>query len=199
VYEYLEGCVVQRTAARLVLDVNGHGYDISVPVGADFRGREGERTRVYTHFVVREDAHRLYGFPDERLRALFRLLLDVRGVGPVLALTILSGLSEEDLLTAIASGDKKPLVRIRGVGKKTAEQILLDLRDRAPKPAAKAGSAELRPVARASAREERLVDAVRALASIGYAEPEARRAVERAAEKLPTDDLEALVRAALQE
>jgi Holliday junction DNA helicase RuvA len=198
VYEYLEGRVVERTAARIVLDVHGLGYEVAVPVGADFRITDGA-TKVFTHFVVREDAHRLFGFPSARLRALFRLLLEVRGVGPVLALTILSGLSEEELLTAIASGDKKQLVRIRGVGKKTAEQILLDLRERAPKPTGATLAVELAPRPRPSAREERLADAVRALSSIGYAEAEARRAVERAAQKLPTDDLEELVRAALQE
>jgi len=199
VYEYLEGRVVQRSAARLVLDVHGLGYDIAVPVGAEFRAGEGERVKVFTHFVVREDAHRLFGFPNARLRELFRLLLEVRGVGPVLALTILSGLSEQDLLLSIARGDKKELMRIRGVGKKTAEQILLDLRERAPKPLPAADGAELRPAARLSPREERMTDAVRALSSIGYAEAEARRAVERAVEKVNTDDLEVLVRTALQE
>lgn len=197
-YEYLEGRVVERTAARLVIDVHGLGYDVAVPVGADFRG-SGENIKVFTHFVVREDAHRLFGFPSARLRSLFRLLLEVRGVGPVLALTILSGMPEEDLLTAIARGDKKELVKIRGVGKKTAEQILLDLRERAPKPSGDGAPSVIAPRPRATPHEERLGDAVRALASIGYAEAEAKRAVERAAEKLGTDDLEKLVRAALQE
>ncbi len=203
-YEYLEGRVVLRSTTRLVLDVNGVGYDVAVPLGADFRATPGEdgqeSVRVWTHFVVREDAHQLFGFPDTRTRELFRLLLQVRGVGPSLAQAILSGLSEEELLEAIVQEDPAALMRIRGVGKKTAEQILLDLRDRAPKlHPASAGDRTLRPASPASARSEHMADAVRALLSIGYSENEARRSVERALEKVSFEDLEELVRTALQE
>ncbi len=201
-YEYLEGRVVLRSTTRLVIEVHGVAYDVAVPLGADFRPtvREDgkESVRVWTHFVVREDAHQLFGFPDTRARELFRLLLQVRGVGPSLAQAILSGLAEEELLGAIAQDDPSVLMRIRGVGKKTAEQILLDLRDRAPKPhPASAGDKTLRPASPASARSERMADAVRALLSIGYSENEARRSVERALEKVSSEDLEELVRTAL--
>ena len=197
-YEYLVGRIAHRAATRLVLDVGGIGYDVAVPLGADFRCEEkDERVRVWTHFVVRDDAHTLFGFPDRRMRELFRLLLRVRGVGPGLAQAILSSLPEEELLSAIARGNLAPLTRIKGVGKKTAEQILLDLRDKAPPPPDKD---VLVPKAAGEVRAEKaLSDAVQALLSIGYNDKQARSSVERAAEKVGTVDLEALVRAALRE
>ena len=130
-YEYLEGRpAADRHPARLVLDVGGVGYDLAVPIGAPFG--TGERVRVWTHLVVREDAHLLYGFPDRAMRNLFRLLLTVRGVGPGIALGVLSGLSRDELIAAIVADDAARLTGLKGVGKKTAEQILLDLRDKAP-------------------------------------------------------------------
>ncbi len=194
-YEYLEGVLVDRGPTQVVLDVGGVGYDVAIPLGADFRasGRtEGdERIRVWTHLVVREDAHRLFGFPTRALRELFRLLLVVRGVGPGLALAILSGLPGDELLEAIAAGDAAGLTRVKGVGKKTAEQILLDLRDRAPALRSAAAGAP------APATSTTIDDAIQALTSIGYSEKEARRGVERAAERVDPEDLELLVRTAL--
>jgi Holliday junction DNA helicase RuvA len=194
VFEYIEGQIAGRSPARLVMDVAGVGYDLAVPLTAVFP--EKGRARVFTHLVVREDSHTLYGFPDRETRELFRTLLGVRGVGPVMALAILSGLPRAELVEAIATNDLKALVRVRGVGKKTAEQILLDLRDKAP--ALRAELAGTKPALPAVARADRNVeDAVAALASIGYSEKEARKSVERAASSVDTQDLEALVRAAL--
>jgi len=196
VYEYLEGTIAGRTAARLVLDVAGVGYELCVPLAARFPA--SGRTRVWTHLAVREDNHALYGFPDRETRELFRVLLSVRGVGPVLALGILSGLAREPLLDAIADGDIRTLTRIKGVGKKTGEQILLDLRDKA-----QTLRAQLAGAARAGAslpgpkRDKNIEDAVQALVSIGYSEKEALKSVERAAETVDEKNLEELVRAAL--
>ena len=153
---------------------------------------------MWTHLAVREDNHALYGFPDRETRELFRVLLSVRGVGPVLALGILSGLAREPLLDAIADGDIRTLTRIKGVGKKTGEQILLDLRDKA-----QTLRAQLAGAARAGAslpgpkRDKNIEDAVQALVSIGYSEKEALKSVERAAETVDEKNLEELVRAAL--
>ena len=187
-------------------DVGGVGYDLAVPLGAEFDpgaggpegiGAEG-RTRVFTHLVVREDAQLLYGFPDRAERDFFRLLLSVRGIGPGIALGILSSLPRAELAQAIAGGDSRRLQRVKGVGRKTAEQIVLDLRDKAhlvlasgtaapgveaPAPPADGGLAE---------------DAVAALISIGFSEREARRNVERAADEVEGGDLELLVRTALR-
>ncbi len=191
-FEYIEGQIVARTPARLVVDVGGVGYDLAVPLTATFP--EKGRARVYTHLVVREDSHTLFGFPDRETRELFRTLLGVRGVGPVMALAILSGLPRADLIEAIATNDLKALVRVRGVGKKTAEQILLDLRDKAPTLRAELSGGK--PAATLPAGRN-VEDAVGALISIGYSDKEARKSVERAAASVDTQDLEALVRAAL--
>ncbi|MFN0244061.1 MAG: Holliday junction branch migration protein RuvA [Planctomycetota bacterium] len=194
-YEFLEGEIVARSPARVVLLVAGVAYDLAVPLSSHLPA--SGRQRIYTHLVVREDAHLLYGFQDRETRDLFRLLLSVRGVGPTMALSLLSGLPREPLLAAVAHGDAASLTRVRGVGKKTAEQILLDMRDKA-----QALLAELRPSANAAARAPvpggaNLEDAVQALISIGYSEKEARKQVERAARSVDPTDLESLVRAAL--
>lgn len=195
-YEYLEGRIAGRAPARLALDVNGVGYDVAVPLGTQFPA--SERVRVWTHLVVREDAHLLYGFPDRETRELFRLLLSVRGVGPAMALGILSGLPREALLDAIAGGDAATLTRIRGVGKKTAEQILLDMRDKAQTLRVQLAAGVVSQAAGTSAKkDDTLEDAVQALVSIGYSEKEARKSVERAAQHVDKKNLEELVRAAL--
>ena len=198
-YEYLEGEVAGRTPARLVLDVSGIGYELSVPLSSTFPERG--RARVWTHLVVREDAHTLYGFPERSTRDLFRVLLGVRGVGPVAALGILSGLSPEDLVHAVATEDLKALTRVKGIGKKTGEQILLDLRDKAPRLASemalRAGTSGARPTA-AAAADAQVEDAIAALLSIGYSDKEARKAVETAILKSGgARDLATLVRTAI--
>lgn len=195
-YEYLEGRVAGRAAARLVLDVGGVGYDLAVPLGARFEGDGG--VRVWTHLVVRDDAHLLYGFPDVGSRDLFRTLLSVNGVGPRVALGILSGLERDDLVAAILDGDRARLLAIKGVGKKTADQILLDLRDKASALAAAAGPRAAGDEIPRPLPGSRTEDAIAALVSIGYTEKEARKLVERAAESVDTTDLEILVRQAIR-
>ena len=196
-YEFIEGDVAGRTAARLVVDVRGVGYELAVPITATFPS-EG-RTRVWTHMVVREDSHTLYGFPDRPTRDLFRVLISVRGVGPVMGLALLSGLPARDLVEAIAEGDTKRLVKIKGVGQKTAEQINLDLRGKTDLLRAQfqEGRAPRAPLPAGPRVDPNVEDAVTALVSIGYSEKQARAGVERAAQTVDTQDLEALVRAAL--
>jgi len=200
VYEYLEGRIAERGAARLVVDVGGVGYDLSVPVGAPFPAVGEPGVRVWTHMVVREDDQRLYGFPDRETRDLFRLILKVRGVGPAMALGILSGLGRGAFLRAVGSGDAASLTAIKGVGRKTADQILLDLRDHAGALLAAAGEeagpgAALPEPARGRVNVE---DAVAALVSLGYSAKDARKHVDRAARDVDPIDLESLVRQALQ-
>jgi Holliday junction DNA helicase RuvA len=195
VYEYLEGEIAGRGATRIVLDVGGVGYDISVPLAAHFP--QSGRTRVWTHLVVREDAHLLCGFPDRETRDLFRLLISVRGVGPVMALGILSGLPREPLLDAVANGDAATLTKIRGVGKRTADQILLDMREKAAQMRAEIATGAGSAAAHGARAKDSLEDAVQALVSIGYSEKEARKSVERAAQRVDTKNLELLVRTAL--
>lgn len=193
-FEYLEGEVAGRAPTRVVLDVGGVGYDLLVPVGSHVPA-EG-RCRVWTHLVVRETAHTLYGFGERRERDLFRLLLEVRGVGPAMALAILSGLGAEALLDAILGGDSAALSRAKGVGRKTAEQILLDLADKAA--AWREAERTVGDTNRAAAASGAFEDAVGALLALGFKEKEARKNVERAAREVGSDDLEALVRIALR-
>jgi holliday junction DNA helicase RuvA len=196
VYEYLEGTVVRHTPAHLVLGVGGVGYSLCVPVGSPFRA--GTEVRAWTHLVVREDAQLLYGFAEARQRDFFRLLLSVRGVGPAMALTLLSGIDTDRLIEAIIGGDTSSLVCVKGVGKKTAEQILLDLRDRVePLLALRPGASS--PAAAGEGRDaSRLADAVSALVSMGYKEKDAQKRIASVAKGESDLDLEGLVRAALR-
>ncbi len=190
-YDYLEGKLAARGPARLVLDVHGIGFELSVPLTSSFSEREP--LRVFVHQVVREDEHRLYGFPDAGTRDLFRLLLTVRGVGPAAALGLLSGLPAAELVAAIRGSDVRKLTTIKGIGKKTAEQLLLDLREKILSFSAgsKAGS-----VGR-TLTDQGAEDAVAALLGIGFSEKEARKAVERAVAEVGGADVELLVRTAL--
>ena len=190
-YEFLVGTIAERLGTRLVLDVSGVGYDISVPLGADFA--RADLTKVWVHFAVREDSHQLYGFADRATRDLFRLLLGVRGVGPSMALALLSDLGVDELVDAVLKERIPPLVRVKGVGKKTAQQILLDLKDSA---ALRTAGASARPDS-APAAPNLVDDAVGALVSIGFTEREARRNIDDALREVKTDDLEVLVRAAI--
>jgi len=194
-YDYIEGKLAERRPTHVVIDAGGVGYDLAVPLGVDFAVKDA-RVRAWTHLVVREDAHLLFGFPSRELRELFRLLLEVRGVGPSVALAVLSSLPGDELLRAITAQDAKPFLRVKGVGKKTAEQILLDLRDKAPR--VELGARDtLTPQAPGASRA--VEDAVRALVSIGYSDKEARKSVEKAAAQVKDGDLEVLVRTALQQ
>jgi Holliday junction DNA helicase RuvA len=182
-----------RAAARLVLGVGGVGYDLCVPLMARFA--EDERLRVYVHLVVREDAHTLYGFPDVDTRDLFRTLLGVRGVGPAMALGILSSLPGDELVAAIQAEDAQRLCSVKGVGKKTAQQILLDLRDKIAAFSTRdlvAGKGAV-----PAALHGNHADAVAALLSIGFKEKDAEKAVMKATAEVGEDDLDTLIRTAL--
>jgi Holliday junction DNA helicase RuvA len=202
-YEYLEGRPSSKTAARLILNVGGVGYDLAVPLGLHFPGTEepgpkAKLLRVWVHLVVREDAHTLYGFPNLGGRDLFRVLLKVRGVGPSLARAVLSSLPVAEFLVALRDGDRARLQAVKGVGKKTAEQILLDLREKLTAPGAIVPGAEATGATPPTTASGNIEDAVQALTSIGFKENDARKAVKRAAESVDADDLELLVRTALR-
>ena len=193
-YDFLEGQVAARAATRLVLEVAGVGYDLLVPLTSSFPATG--KVRVWTHFVVREDSHQLFGFRDAATREVFRTLLTVNGVGPKVALAVLSGLTREDLVEAVVAGDAARLTTVKGIGRKTADQILLDLRDKVVALQSVERDGVLVPSAPTRRRE--IEDAVTALISIGYSEKDARKQVERAAKSTDTANLELLVRAALQ-
>lgn len=190
-YEYLDGTVVARAGTRLIVEVHGIGYELATPLGARYEGK----ARVWTHLVVREDAHLLYGFPERDARDLFRLLLTVRGVGPTSALAVMSGLGRDELLDAVIREDHTTLMKVKGIGRKTSEQIVLDLREKAAKARGSSSSSTVAPAQPASQAED---DAVAALLSIGYGEKEARKSVDKARARLgAAASMEELLRAAL--
>ena len=198
-YDYLEGTVARRTPASVTLDVGGVGYDLLVPLGTQVPEPQ-TRGRLWTHLAVRDDAHTLYGFEDAATRDLFRTLLKVKGVGPSMALAVLSGLDRRELCEAIVREDIARLTAIKGVGKKTAEQILLDLRDRVRSLSAglEVEPGVLTPAAPPAPESANFEDAVSALVSLGFNEKDARKRVEKAAKSIDPEDLGQLVQAAFR-
>lgn len=130
---FLRGKLVHKAPPFLVLDVQGVGYEVEAPMTTFYDlPAINEEIKLHTHLVVREDAHILFGFSAEAERTLFRTLIKVNGVGPKLALTILSGQSAEEFHRCIHENDAQTLVRLPGVGKKTAERLIIEMRDRLP-------------------------------------------------------------------
>jgi len=188
----LSGKLIEKNPPSLMLDVNGVGYEIDAPMSTFYKlPAIGADVGLFTHLLVREDAQLLYGFATASERSVFRLLLKVNGVGAKVALAIQSGLSAEELANCIANKDVAALVRVPGIGKKTAERVLLDLKDKLD---AFAGS-DANPVS-ASGGESVRTQAEEALASLGYKPAEAKRLLDKSAGDAQT--VEELIRAALR-
>jgi holliday junction DNA helicase RuvA len=187
---HLQGDLLKATPERLLLDVQGVGYEIHIPLSTYYeierRGATG-RVALYIHTQVREDEIALFGFWTEREKALFEKLIGVGGIGPRLARVILSGMAPDDLLGAIASGDLGRLGTIPGVGKKTAERMVLELKDKMRELAA-----EL-PERTAAAPADQ--DVVSALVNLGYKAAQAERAVADAHREKPDAAFHDLLRA----
>ncbi len=170
----LTGMLARKEPPSLLLDVNGVGYELDAPMSTFYDlPAIGEKVALYTHLVVREDAQLLYGFSRESQRQLFRSLLKVNGVGPRVALAVLSGLSESELLTCLAHEDIARLTKVPGIGRKTAERLIVELRDKVDLTAAPAAGAA-RPV---TVPADPVSEAVSALIALGYKPAEASRAV----------------------
>lgn len=185
----LRGMLAARDPQRLLVEVQGVGYEVEVPMSTFLAlPPAGSEVSLRIHHVVREDASLLYGFITDDERLLFRALLRVSGVGPKMALSVLSGMSAEAFEIAIANEDATSLTRIPGVGRKTAERLLIEMRDHFTS-APRAGRAA--PAAPRSPRDE----ALDALLALGYKPAEATRLLEAAGEGGTTEEL---LRAALQ-
>ncbi len=174
------GELVEKNPPQVIVLSHGVGYEIDVPMSTFYNlPRTGENVTLLTHMVVREDAHLLFGFLSAGERSAFRQLLKISGVGPRVALSVLSGLSVEDLAGAVASGDSARLTKVPGVGKKTAERLVLELRDKLPVVLSAARPADAAPASG---------DVVNALLGLGYNEREAQSAVKQLAPGLALTD-----------
>jgi holliday junction DNA helicase RuvA len=194
---HLRGTLLEKHPNQVIVDVQGVGYDVTIPVSAfSSLPNKGEPVQLHIHTHVREDALALFGFLSAADKALFEKLITVSGIGPKLAVTALSGLTSEDLVTAIRSGAVEQLVRIPGVGKKTAERMVLELRDKLDLLgiAARAGAAAA-PRSSYGATEE---DVISALMNFGANRASAEAAVTKARSSSESNDFDPLFRRALK-
>ncbi|MDF2445794.1 MAG: ATP-dependent helicase RuvA [Moraxellaceae bacterium] len=187
----LQGQLIEKQPPVLVVDIQGVGYEVEAPMSTFYKVTLGGPVTLFVHQVVREDAHLLYGFATREERDMFRMLLKVNGVGPKMALAILSGMEADAFAACVRQNDVATLTRIPGVGKKTAERLVMELRDRVGDGSSGLptfGGVEL------PATPER--DAITALIALGYKAAEAERAVGRI--KLDNASAEDLIRQALK-
>lgn len=197
----LRGTLIEKQPPFLLIDVQGVGYEVQAPMTTFYRLPElGGETLLYTHLAVSETAQQLFGFADERDRQLFRTLIKVSGVGPKLAVAILSGMEADDIARCVREDKVSALVKVPGVGKKTAERLVIELRDRL-----KAWELPRRdllgddlPIETAQADEDRLGEAESALIALGYKPTEATRMIATAARQQPQAQSQELIRLALR-
>jgi Holliday junction DNA helicase RuvA len=188
----LHGTLLEKTPSRLVVDVGGVGYDVLVPLSTFYGlGDPGTAVTLRVHTHVREDIIALFGFATGLEQDLFERLIAISGIGPKLALSVLSGIDSAELVRAIRAQDVARLTRIPGVGKKTAERIGLELKDRLPQAAAG-------PEVPAAA-DDRRADLLSALTNLGYKGAVAERAVDAAVQKSPEAPFETLLREILRQ
>jgi len=191
---HLRGRLLKSSPERVLVDVGGVGYAVRIPLSTYYELEKRDRdceVELLIHTQVREDAIELFGFLTEEEKVLFEKLISVSGIGPRLAQGILSGIAPADLLSCLAGGDVPRLLRVPGVGKKTAERMVLELRDSAQLLAAAA-------TASGSARPPIEEDLVGALLSLGYRRSEAQRAAQAVLAEDPEGEIAALLRAALK-
>ena len=192
----LRGRILSKQPPFLLLDVNGVGYEIEAPMSTFYVLPAGdEEVVLHTHLAVREDAHVLYGFAREADRRLFRALLKVSGVGGKMALGVLSGMTAEEFSQSVQAGDLAALTRLPGVGKKTAERLVVEMRDKLDAVVGKLAEGGVAPPPD-SAPKGADQDAVSALIALGYKAPEASRMVSKVFEA--GMDTETVIRTALK-
>ena len=177
----ITGTLLEKHPPQLLVDVGGVGYEIDVPMSTFYHlPATGARVTLHTHLIVREDAHLLYGFASDDERQLFRQLLKISGVGAKMALALLSGMSATELAQAVAAQDAGRLTKVPGIGKKTAERLLLELRDKLPAFAPAVHGAAIVAVSSN--------DVLNALLALGYNDREASSAIKQLAPELSVSD-----------
>ncbi len=195
----IKGTLIEKQAPWLLVDVSGVGYEIEAPMTTFYRLPEnGKEVILHTHFVVREDAQLLYGFYEKNERELFRVLIKVNGVGPKMALAILSGMEGQEFVRCVQDHDTNTLVKLPGVGKKTAERLVIEMQDRVKDFSEWQPEPTLTPAGGLQARSTKVEinEAESALISLGYKPQEASRAIAA----LSTDGMksEEIIRLALK-
>jgi holliday junction DNA helicase RuvA len=192
---HIRGQLVEKNPGAVIVEANGIGYRVFVSLHTFYDLPESPQpVRMYTHTHVREDAFHLYGFSTLLERDLFRILLGVSGIGPKLAINILSGIAAPELLQSLSAGDLNRLISVPGVGRKTAERMILDLRE-------KAREAETRlslPKISSASPDEMAEDIVSALVNLGYKKGQAEKAVESVLRETPGAKLEEALKTTLK-
>lgn len=199
---FLSGRLADISENTVIIDVGGVGFEVLVPAGTVFSlsaGGIGTDVKLFTYTHVREDALLLYGFLSKEELLLYKKLITVNGIGPKVGLGLLSGMRVDELRFAIASGDVKSISRVPGIGKKTAERLILDLRDSIASAGAGVEEYNISGISPADmGKDTEASDAVEALAALGYSKMDASSAVQRARKDMPSGDTEKLLKGALK-
>jgi Holliday junction DNA helicase RuvA len=193
---FLRGRVLEKQPNRIIVEVGGVGYDLAVPLSTFYSaGDAGAEITLRVHTHVREDQLALFGFATSLELAVFERLIAISGIGPKLALAVLSGIEPRELVSAVQRGDHARLTRIPGVGKKTAERIVIELRDRLPKAVEAAGAGTVAPAPGDALRD----DLLSALTNLGYHQQSIDKVLEKLLHNSDTMRFEDVLRAALKE
>lgn len=196
---YLRGTLVSKQPPAAVIDVHGMGYEVETPMSTFYELPDvGNDVTLLTHFLVREDAQQLYGFATEPERALFRNLLRVSGVGARIALAILSGTTVDGFRRCVEFEDVQSLVKVPGIGRKTAERLIVEMRDRLGEPVAQPAAARVGGTAASPSADPR-GEAFHALLALGYRDAEARRLLKNAEPDIESPTAEDYIRRALKQ
>jgi Holliday junction DNA helicase RuvA len=190
--EYIRGEIKELSPARIILECNGIGYEIHISLATFDAYRNQKDTIIYIHEIIREDAHLLYGFATQEERELFVLLTSVSGVGPNTARTILSSMPPIELIQIIASSDEKSLIMIKGIGSKTAQRIIVDLKNKVKPVEGKITHSA------SSERAEVAEEAVAALVMLGFQKAASQKAVDMILKKSSETKVEQIIKTALK-
>ncbi len=194
----LNGTLAIKRAPQILIDCQGVGYEVDVSMTTFYQlPNQGEPVCIWTHLIIKDDQHTLVGFYSEQERKLFRQLIKVNGVGPKMALTILSGISDQDFALCVQSGDIATLTRLPGVGKKTAERLIIEMRDKVDSVDSISASGVVIPATTGS-QAAPMNEAVEALQALGYKPIDALKMVKAAALKADENSAGALIKQALQ-
>lgn len=189
-YDYIKGKLTEKTATYIVVEAGGVGYNLAVSLYTYTKLKDESEAKVFTYLAIKEDAHILFGFADDEERKMFKLLISVNGVGTGTARLMLSSLPATELVEGIASGNVAALKNIKGIGEKTAQRIIIDLKDKIKKTD---GTVNINMLSNNTIKEE----ALSALVTLGFAKPIAAKTLDKLLTEKQNQTVESLIRAAL--